>query len=496
MAGSVGSAATLSAVPARSGWRPALLAYATYVAGVIVATWPLVLAPASSWPDHHDPALFTWVMATTARRLLHAPGALFHGNAFYPYGLSLAFSESLLVPALLGFPGFVAGNPVLTYNLLVLLFWPVNGVAMAWAAHEVTGSRSAAWLAGAVFSLSPYFTEYHLEFNMLPAASVPVAIVAWVRWLERQQIRWLAVALVALVVQGFTSWYYTIILGLGLITLTLGFCALRWRDWQVRRDLTAVLVGGAAALAILAPLALALLGRASGVPLRARPAGDRAALRRSPLVRRAGDAKPVLSDWTGRATCPRRRRSWDTRCWRWRFSASCGHAARPRPPVAPAGWAAAGSRCSRSPSAPWAWSASSDITPTTWASRRSASGPKAPSTSRSVPGSGCSPPAAGRTGGGVRPVISPPVTGRACSRSWSACRSCSPWVHPCTSRDGRWALAPTPRSTRCCSRSTPSGLPFGSASSPSRRWRSWRRSVGRSSPGGLRPGRLCAAGLR
>ena len=138
-----------------------------------MATWPLVLAPASSWPDHHDPALFTWVMATTARRLLHAPGALFHGNAFYPYGLSLAFSESLLVPALLGFPGFVAGNPVLTYNLLVLLFWPVNGVAMAWAAHEVTGSRSAAWLAGAVFSLSPYFTEYHLEFNMLPAARCP-----------------------------------------------------------------------------------------------------------------------------------------------------------------------------------------------------------------------------------------------------------------------------------------------------------------------------------
>ena len=79
-------------------------------------------------------------MASTARRLLHAPGSLFHGNAFHPHGLSLAFSETLLVPTLLGFPGFVAGNPVLTYNLLVLLFWPVNGVAMAWAAHELPSS--------------------------------------------------------------------------------------------------------------------------------------------------------------------------------------------------------------------------------------------------------------------------------------------------------------------------------------------------------------------
>ena len=239
----------------RPAWRAALLAYATYVAGVAVATWPLVRAPASRWPNHHDPALFTWIMASTARRLLHAPGFFFDGNTFYPHGLTYAFGEILLVPALLGFPGWTGGNPVLTYNLLMLLLWPVNGVAMAWAAHELTGSRTAAWLAGAVFCLSPYFTEYYLEFNMLPAASVPVAIIAWVRWLERQRGRWLAAALAALIVQGLTSWYYAIILGLGLVTLTIGFCLLRWRGWEVRRDLVGILVGGAAVSAILAPVA-------------------------------------------------------------------------------------------------------------------------------------------------------------------------------------------------------------------------------------------------
>jgi hypothetical protein len=236
-------------------WRAALLAYATYVVGVAVATWPLLRAPADRWPNHHDPALFTWVMASTARRLLQAPGFFFDGNTFYPHGLSYAFGEILLVPALLGLPGWVAGNPVLTYNLLVLLLWPVNGIAMAWAAHELTGSRTAAWLAGAVFCLSPYFTEYYLEFNMLPAAPVPVAIVAWIRWLERQEGRWLAAALAALTLQGLTSWYYAIILGLGLVTLTLGFCLLRWRDWEVRRDLVAILVGGAAVCAVLVPVA-------------------------------------------------------------------------------------------------------------------------------------------------------------------------------------------------------------------------------------------------
>jgi hypothetical protein len=229
--------------------------YLSFVAGVVLATWPLVRHPATYWPKHHDPALFTWVMVSMARGLVGNPLHLFDGNAFYPYSKSLAFSEPLLVPAVLGLPGFAWGNPVLTYNLLVLLFWPVNGVAMAWAAHSLTGSRGAAWLAGAVFCVSPYFTEYHLEFNMLPAASIPVALVAWVRWLEGQEFRWLAVALAALAAQGMTGWYYTVILGFGLATVSIGFACLRWRGWRVGRHLVALAVGGAGLAVVLLPVA-------------------------------------------------------------------------------------------------------------------------------------------------------------------------------------------------------------------------------------------------
>jgi hypothetical protein len=236
-------------------WRAAILMYLTFVAGVILATWPLATRPATHWAFHHDPALFTWVMASMSRWLVGIPLHLFDGNAFYPYSESLAFSEPLLLPAVLGLPGFVWGNPILTYNLLVLLLWPVNGVAMAWAAHSLTGSRGAAWLAGAVFCLSPYFTEYHLEFNMLPAASIPVALVAWVRWLERQESRWLTVALAAFAIQGMTSWYYAVILSSGLAILTIGFVCLRWRGWYAGRDLAALGIGSVGVGVVLLPVA-------------------------------------------------------------------------------------------------------------------------------------------------------------------------------------------------------------------------------------------------
>jgi hypothetical protein len=191
-----------------------------------------------------------------ARRLLTDPLALFQGNAFYPNGEGLAYTELLLPPSLLGLVGFVWGNPILTYNLLLLTLWPLNGVAMAWVAHALTGSRPAAWLAGAVFCLSPYFTDYYLEFQMLLAALLPVVLYAWVRWLETGATRWLVIALGGLTIQGLATWYYAVILCLGLVTLTVAFLCLRWSGWAWGRRIVALAIGGLCVGAVLLPFAL------------------------------------------------------------------------------------------------------------------------------------------------------------------------------------------------------------------------------------------------
>jgi hypothetical protein len=93
------------------GWRWVALLYGGLFAAVVVATWPLALHPATLWPPHHDARVFTWVMASLARRIFTNPWTLFHGNAFYPNGESLAYSEPLMIPTLLGLPGFLWGNP-------------------------------------------------------------------------------------------------------------------------------------------------------------------------------------------------------------------------------------------------------------------------------------------------------------------------------------------------------------------------------------------------
>ena len=95
------------------------------------------------------------------------PAFLFHGNTFYPMGHSLTFAESLFTPSLLGGPLYVlSGNPVLAYNLTLLLVWALSGWAMYAVAFRVTGAHVAAFVAAAVFTLCPDRTDYYVEFQI------------------------------------------------------------------------------------------------------------------------------------------------------------------------------------------------------------------------------------------------------------------------------------------------------------------------------------------
>jgi hypothetical protein len=89
---------------------------------VCSCTWPLVSGLSTYLPRHWDPRLAAWTTATNSRQILSNPLLLFHGNSFYPYGSTKAFSEILIVPSLVGMPVFLLpGNPVPSYNITLLL---------------------------------------------------------------------------------------------------------------------------------------------------------------------------------------------------------------------------------------------------------------------------------------------------------------------------------------------------------------------------------------
>jgi hypothetical protein len=235
--------------------RAHLGVYALFVALVLVYTWPLVTDPARLLPENVDPRLFSWVMLTAFANLVSRPELLFHGNAFYPTGNTLSLAEPLLVPSLLAGPlHLLTGNPVLAYNVTLVLFWALSGWAMYAVAWAVTRHHGAAFVAGLVFTFAPYRIDHYKEFQMEMAFGIPLALFALVRFLETQRARYLGVLLAVFWIQAASVWYYAIILALGLAALALQVLALRWTGWRSRPLLAGA--GGVAALALcLWPLA-------------------------------------------------------------------------------------------------------------------------------------------------------------------------------------------------------------------------------------------------
>ena len=207
---------------ARPGWMTALqhaCVYLSFLGLAAVYTWPLVTNLGGLLPPNGDPRLFSWVLLTIFGNLTTRPALLFHGNAFYPFGNTLSFAEPLLVPALVTGPLHAwTGNPVLAYNVTLLLFWALSGWAMYWVAWRVTGSRPAAFLAGMIFTFAPYRIDHYMEFQLEMAFGIPLAIYALVRFLETQRGRYLVALVATFWIQAASVWYYAIILSLEKIS--------------------------------------------------------------------------------------------------------------------------------------------------------------------------------------------------------------------------------------------------------------------------------------
>ncbi|PYM54374.1 MAG: hypothetical protein DMD79_24700 [Candidatus Rokuibacteriota bacterium] len=142
-------------------------------------TYPLIKDPGHLLPVHKDPLMYAWTMVSNVHRLLSAPLQVFHGNTFYPNGNSVAYTDFLLTPTL--FPAgpvyLLTGNPVLQYNVTLLVWWALSAWAMYLLAFALLRSHAGAALAAVAFAFCPFRTDFFLEFQMQLAFPIPLALL-------------------------------------------------------------------------------------------------------------------------------------------------------------------------------------------------------------------------------------------------------------------------------------------------------------------------------
>ena len=195
----------------------------------IVHTWPLALDPGThSRNDNADTQLNEWIMAWVAHQLPRHPAALFEANIFYPAHDVLAFSEPLIVPAVLGAPlAWAGGSPVLVYNLVLLTGLTLSAFVTCLVVERWTGRLAAGLIAGSLFAFNTHTLHRLPHMQALHLYGLPIALYA-LDWLVRTpSFRAALLLAAALAVMTYTSGYLFVF----ACVMTAVVVAMRWQDW-------------------------------------------------------------------------------------------------------------------------------------------------------------------------------------------------------------------------------------------------------------------------
>jgi hypothetical protein len=203
-----------------------------------------------------DPVTDTWSLRCVSGNLLERPTELWEGNNFFPARDAVLFSEPFLGPALLVAPlRLLTTNPVLLYNVAVLLVLVLASYGCFVLARRITADAGASLLAGILVPYSAHQT-YHLNhLNILTIAGFPFLLLGLLLLLERPGPGPAALASLAFAFEAGTSGYHAF----SCVFLCLVVAAWGWRALCSRRGLFWAAVAALLAALLLSPFILGFL---------------------------------------------------------------------------------------------------------------------------------------------------------------------------------------------------------------------------------------------
>ncbi len=249
--------------------RATHLVLPAYILAALVFTWPLARDGGHALPVTgrlQDARMQAYLLGWDWHALATRPLGVFDAPIFHPERNTLTYMDHMLGEAAIGAPVRAATGAVApAYAFLVWFAF----AASAWAAYRLAracgASRLAAWLAGFLFSFSPYHFSNLDQLNVLHIEALPLALWFALRALTRGRWRdWLGLAASALLELSL-GWYYTFYLGLALAVLAAWALACARDD--VRRVAWPRAAVALAAFAVLAlPLTLPYMAQQRAMP--------------------------------------------------------------------------------------------------------------------------------------------------------------------------------------------------------------------------------------
>ncbi|HXG90042.1 MAG TPA: hypothetical protein VNJ02_17070 [Vicinamibacterales bacterium] len=174
-----------------------------------------------------------WVVSWVAHALTTDPLKLYHANIFYPHRYALAFSEANIGAGALAAPVWAATrNPYTTHNVVFLLTFIIAFCGAYYLSLYLSGSKSAAAVAGVLFAFCPYMFARTAHVQLLFIGLLPFCMLAFHRLVDAPSIARSIVLGVLLWATALSCAYYGIFAGLmiGLGTFLFAYSRALWRS--------------------------------------------------------------------------------------------------------------------------------------------------------------------------------------------------------------------------------------------------------------------------
>ena len=225
-------------------------------------TYPVWTAPHRLLNDIGDARLNTWILAWGAHAITTAPATIFDANIFYPRSNALALSENLLGSMPLAAPFALAGQPVLGYNVVLLLSFFLFMLTTTLWVRYLTGSLAAGLVAGTAAAFAPSRMDHLPQIQLLAAQWLPLSLLLVTRYADTGRARHIVGASCLVALQYWAGIQITLIFA--PFVALYAAAMLRWRGRSLEVTKTAIHLAASAALfvALVLPISLPYMSAA------------------------------------------------------------------------------------------------------------------------------------------------------------------------------------------------------------------------------------------
>ncbi|HEX2671689.1 MAG TPA: hypothetical protein VHM25_12495, partial [Polyangiaceae bacterium] len=194
-----------------------LIVLAAFTLLALAITAPLVTCLGTCLGEAPDSIFTVWGFAWVARSLF-GPEHLYDANLFHPYSGALALSEPSLSNGFLAAPLIAAThNPLVGYNVILIVQYAVAAFGAYLVVWEVLGRRLPAIFSGVLFATSSFLVHNAYNLQSFTVVCVPYLVVVAQRLLKAPSYRTAALLWSIFLVLAVTSVYFTVYGGLSLL---------------------------------------------------------------------------------------------------------------------------------------------------------------------------------------------------------------------------------------------------------------------------------------